>query len=191
MVAISNSSRNKKDPLLSGPALPFLYFCLGAIFMSLFGRMSTMMNVSSGKAYSNELDPNAVLGAARMNMPGFIGNSHQQDVGIIVPGNEAEGGLPDTNPQQQYQHLTDELHKKQHAYVELEEKFKQAQSQLQEQQEKITKYESVVDELYKSRRRYGQSEEQKESLNSTLLEVEGKIDRVRSILRGSASKDAR
>ncbi|KAL3930235.1 MAG: hypothetical protein SGBAC_011848 [Bacillariaceae sp.] len=190
MVSISNSSRNKKDPL-SGPTLPFLYFCLGAIFMSLFGRLSTMMNVSSGKAYSNELDPNAVLGAAKMNMPGF-GSSHNnkhQQVGI-VPGNEAEGGLPDTNPQQQYQHLTDELHKKQHAYVELEEKFKEAQSQLQEQQEKITKYESVVDELYKSRRRYGQSEEQKESLNSTLLQVEDKIDRVRSILRGSASKDA-
>ncbi|CAJ1959490.1 unnamed protein product [Cylindrotheca closterium] len=182
MVSISTPSRNRKhDPLMSGPTLPFLYFCLGAMFMSLFGRLSTMMNVSSGKAYSNELDPNAVLN----DLPG--GNPHnrlqQQQVG------EVEGGLPNTNPQQQYQYLTDELQKKQHSYLELETKYKEAQAQLQSQQEKIAKYESVVDELYKSRRRYGQSEEQKESLNSTLLEVEEKIDKVRSILRGGNSQD--
>lgn len=178
MVSISRNNRNNKD----GPTLPFLYFCLGAIFMSLFGRLSTMMNVSSGKAYRNELDPHAIL--LTDNAP------KQQQHNANDNHNEAEGGLPNLNPNQEYQHFVDELKKKQTTITELEDKYEQAQTQLKEQAEKIAKYESVVDELYKSRRRYGQSEEQKESLNVTLLRVEDKMEQVRSILRGGANSGA-
>lgn len=169
MVSISKGSNRKND----GPILPLLYFCLGAIFMSLFGRLSTMMNV--GKAYRNELDPNAVLSA--MDRP------KQQ----FVPNNQAEGGLPDN---QEYQHFVNELKQKQGLISDLEDKLSQAQSQLHEQTKKIAKYESVVEELYQSRRRYGQSEEQKESLNLTLAEVEEKIEKVRSILRGGGGANS-
>eukprot|EP00526_Cylindrotheca_closterium_P020120 CAMPEP_0113652616 /NCGR_PEP_ID=MMETSP0017_2-20120614/28107_1 /TAXON_ID=2856 /ORGANISM="Cylindrotheca closterium" /LENGTH=130 /DNA_ID=CAMNT_0000565487 /DNA_START=286 /DNA_END=675 /DNA_ORIENTATION=+ /assembly_acc=CAM_ASM_000147 len=124
--------------------------------------LSSSGSSSSRMAFMNnpELDPNAIL----MNNGANGGNGNtgaNANVGITPGKNEIEGGLPNTNPKQQQQYLTDELHKKQHAFAELEEKYKQAQSQLQEQKEKIAKYESVVEELYKSRRRYGQSEEQK------------------------------
>eukprot|EP00526_Cylindrotheca_closterium_P020150 CAMPEP_0113649614 /NCGR_PEP_ID=MMETSP0017_2-20120614/26371_1 /TAXON_ID=2856 /ORGANISM="Cylindrotheca closterium" /LENGTH=129 /DNA_ID=CAMNT_0000562015 /DNA_START=308 /DNA_END=694 /DNA_ORIENTATION=+ /assembly_acc=CAM_ASM_000147 len=123
--------------------------------------LSSSGSSSSRMAFMNnpELDPNAVLMNNGAN-GGAAGNANA-NVGITPGKNEIEGGLPNTNPKQQQQYLTDELHKKQHAFAELEEKYKQAQSQLQEQKEKIAKYESVVEELYKSRRRYGQSEEQK------------------------------
>lgn len=175
MVSISNSSRRNNANINSGYTLPVLYFTLGAIFMSLFGRMSTLMSIS-GRMYRNDLDPNAVESA--LHMP-RMNNQDERNF------NEIEGGIPEVDSTQQESHLTKELHKKQKQVLVLQEQLDFATQQLQDHQTKIAKYDEALAELYKSRKRYGASESHAQSLNATLSDANDKIEKVKSILRGS------
>jgi septal ring factor EnvC (AmiA/AmiB activator) len=179
MVSMSNSSRRQGNNNKSGNALPVLYFALGAIFMSLFGRLSALVLIS-GRMDRNDLDPNVVESAMHMPM------LRQQQQHQNVPSNEAEGGIPQTDSNQQHQHLTEELNKKKELVKSLQDQLDAANQQLEANRDKIAKYEEALEELYKSRKQYGHSENQSQSLNETLSKANDKIEQVKSILRGRA-----
>jgi septal ring factor EnvC (AmiA/AmiB activator) len=179
MVSVSNSSRRQGNNDKYGNVLPVLYFALGAIFMSLFGRLSALVSIS-GMMYRNDLDPNVVESA--MHMPMLRQQQEQQN----VPYNEVEGGTPQIDSNQQHQHLTEELNKKKELVKSLQDQLDAANQQLEANRDKIANYEEAVEELYKSRKQYGHSESQAQSLNETLSQANDKIEQVKSILRGGA-----
>lgn len=147
--------------------------------MSLFGRLSALVSIS-GRMYRNDLDPNVVESA--MHMPMLRQQQQQEN----VPSNEAEGGIPQVESNQQHQHLTEELNKKKELVKSLQDQLDAANQQLEANRDKIAKYEEAVEELYKSRKQYGHSESQAQSLNETLSKANDKIEQVKSILRRGA-----